>query len=425
MKGVLSNLFVFILRVQPIDSFTRSHSSSVLKRLPFQQRPKPFNNNEYTTISYSNIDNEVENDGINQFSSESHVYKPKNLGDILRELTRNLVQLSLEDYKWRSNIFQTMMADRLLESSLARMRGESSPGYYRPMDAPLQGPLGMAEDSAVSWLSLVIEEEGRRAALILEQDGAIIRPIEVKEPGPLADIEAAVVRFLASVRTAEKLRNSLGILRPMDLEESQRGPLGNAEHRLSQALKDLANSEVLRYEQSKARGSSVRPMDIPGPLGEVEAAVWEIFRAEQLRAQEKKEPRNLNSLRPIRPKDAVVPGPLGEAEQKAIRAFQNLSEEERERLRGILKTIQDRRPMEVQRDSILGSLEAIIVGILRAPRLLVSVWDRVSELLQSKPLIFKDTPEIETEEITSSPSSKKSLTLKLPEISEEELGAFE
>jgi hypothetical protein len=423
MKVVISTLIVTLLSVQSIDSFTCSPTSSILKRSNLKQRPKACNNKEYTTISYSNIDNEVDNDGKNQFTSESHTYKPRNLGDILRELTRNLVQLSLEDYKWRSNIFQTMMADRLLESSLARMRGESSPGYYRPMDAPLQGPLGMAEDSAVSWLSLVIEEEGRRAALILEQDGAIVRPIEVKEPGPLADIEATVVRFLASVRTAEKLRNSLGILRPMDLEESQRGPLGNAEHRLSQALKELANSEVLRYEQSKARGSSVRPMDIPGPLGEVEAAVWEIFRAEQLRAQEKQQ-RETNSLRPIRPKDAVVPGPLGEAEEKAIRAFQNLSEEEKERLRGILKTMQERRPMEVQRDSILGSLEAIIVGILRAPRLLVSVWDRVSELMQSTPLPVR-VPVVEDTENKSTLSSEKSLSLKMPDVSEEELGAFE
>ena len=346
-------------------------------------------------------------------------YKPRNLGDICREFIRHLAELSLEDYKWRSGVFKAMTADRLLESSLARMRGESSPGYYRPMDAPAVGPLGRAEDSAVSWLRGVIEEEGRRAQLIFDQNGVLVRPMEVDggHAGPLADIESKVVQFFNSIRESERLRSSMGILRPKDMDEADRGPLGNAEHRLYQALKDLSNSETLRYEQSQMRGSPVRPMDVPGPLGEVEAAVFEVFKAEQRRKEEKE---RTQAIRPLRPKDAAIPGPLGDAEQEAIRAFQRLSDEERERLRGILKALEDNRPMEMNRNSILGATEALIVGILRAPRMLLSVWDRVTELLQSEPL-----PLLETATKKQQPPPVTTTTLKMPDDTQDELGAFE
>ncbi|KAI2498034.1 hypothetical protein MHU86_16471 [Fragilaria crotonensis] len=354
-------------------------------------------------------------------TTNSNIYKPRNLGDICREFIRHLAELSLEDYKWRSGVFKAMTADRLLEASLARMRGDPSPGYYRPMDAPQQfvGPLGRAEDSAVSWLKGVIEEEGRRAQLIFDQNGVLVRPMEVDggHGGPLADIESTVVQFFNAIRDSERLRKSMGILRPKDMDEAQRGPLGDAEHRLYKALKDLTNAETLRYEQSQQRGSSVRPMDVPGPLGEVEAAVFEIFKAEQRRAKEKE----LSQMkRPLRPKDAALPGPLGDAEQEAIRAFQRLSEEERERLRGILKTLEDNRPMEINRDSILGAMEAVIVGILRAPRMLTSVWDRVTELLQSEPL-----PSLETAKKRLQPPSVTTTTLRMPDDIDDELGAFE
>ncbi|KAI2495592.1 hypothetical protein MHU86_18909 [Fragilaria crotonensis] len=299
-------------------------------------------------------------------TTNSNIYKPRNLGDICRDSSAT----------WRNSRSKITSGVRGLQghdgrsalgASLARMRGDPSPGYYRPMDAPQQfvGPLGRAEDSAVSWLKGVIEEEGRRAQLIFDQNGVLVRPMEVDggHGGPLADIESTVVQFFNAIRDSERLRKSMGILRPKDMDEAQRGPLGDAEHRLYKALKDLTNAETLRYEQSQQRGSSVRPMDVPGPLGEVEAAVFEIFKAEQRRAKEKE----LSQMkRPLRPKDAALPGPLGDAEQDAIRAFQRLSEEERERLRGILKTLEDNRPMEINRDSILGAMEAVIVGILRA-----------------------------------------------------------
>ena len=54
--------------------------------------------------------------------------------DAVREFIRNLASLSLEDYKWRSALFKEQEADRKMEESLARMRGEE-PAYVRPMDA--------------------------------------------------------------------------------------------------------------------------------------------------------------------------------------------------------------------------------------------------------------------------------------------------
>jgi hypothetical protein len=90
------------------------------------------------------------------------------------------------------------------------------------------------------------------------------------------------------------------------------------EFQLYQALKDLSNSESLRYEQSLQRGSSVRPMDVPGPLGEVEAAVFEIFKAEQKRASEK---AKSNSVRPLRPEGCLDPRALGRRGTRSNSSF--------------------------------------------------------------------------------------------------------
>lgn len=347
-------------------------------------------------------------------------YKPKNLGDLFKDVFRGLAELSLADYKWRSDVFKTIDADRLLDESMARMRGED-PGYVRPMDAAVRGPLGDAEESAVSWLSQVIEEEGRRAKLIFEADGTIVRPIDSEAGGPLAEIEQWVVDWFTQIRKSENLRTSLGVVRPKDMDESERGPLGDAEARLYQALKELSSSETMRYEQSVERGSSVRPMDVPGPLGEVEAAVLEIFKAEQQRSEEvKASTEEAGEKKIIRPMNAAVQGPLGEAEQEAIRAIQRLTAEERERLQGIFKTMEEKRPMEINKNSILGAVESVIVGILRAPQMLTSVLERVSELMQSEVLPLQQ----EVKELPAKPKQKQTpvtkTALQMPSETEDE-----
>ena len=315
-----------------------------------------------------------------------------NLHDAIRDTFKTVTELALEDYKWRSSVFKNNEADRLMEQSLARMQGKDA-SYVRPMDAADEkiGPLGRAERMAVSWISKVIEEEGKRAESIVKADGKLVRPIDASDPdddlGPLAALEKKATDFFASIRESERERVSTRTLRPKDVEKSKRGPLGEAEARAVATLREIQESERLRYRQSQVRGGEiVRPIDVPGPLGDMEMAVAEVVRAEKQRVKDRE--RNLGKM--VRPKDATLKGPLGDAECGAVEAFQRLNEEERERLRNIQRLLQEKRPMESERESLLGLVEATVVGIIRAPRMLMSVVSRVQELMQSKPLEESD-----------------------------------
>ena len=98
----------------------------------------------------------------------------------------------------------------------------------------------------------------------------------------------------------------------------------------------------------------------------------------------------------MRPKDATLKGPLGEAEVGAVEAFQRLNDEERERLRNIQRLLQEKRPMENESDSLLGIIEALVVGIVRAPQMLMSVVARVQELMQSTALDESDLQRLDS-----------------------------
>ena len=319
-----------------------------------------------------------------------------------QKMFRGLAELSLQDYKWRSDVFKTNEADRMLEDSLARMRGAEGPNYVRPMDANRIGPLGQWEKNAVQWLSSVIDEEGRRAEKIVHDGGKLVRPKDTasaqEELGPLGFLEQKVTDFLQSIRNAEYERARSHTLRPKDMDESLRGPLGEAEFRAVRILNEIQESEELRIQQSKSRGGEiVRPIDVPGPLGEFEMAVLEIFDAEQKRARE----RERESGRVVRPMNAKVPGPLGAAESQAYETIQKLSAEENERLQSIKRVLQENRPMEIARGSLLGIIETILVGILRAPVMLLNVIVRVIELLRSETLAATDQEIIEKKRQTT------------------------
>ena len=111
-------------------------------------------------------------------------------------------------------------------------------------------------------------------------------------------------------------------------------------------------------------------------------AVANLLRAEERRAME----LNRNQGRVLRPKDASFRGPLGDLEEAMYRFFDDVRAEENERLQSIRQLMQDKRPMENDRKSVLGVSEAIFVGIIRAPQLIVSVFRRVVELLNSESL---------------------------------------
>jgi hypothetical protein len=332
----------------------------------------------------------------------------KSQADFLRSTLRRLAELSLEDYEWRSSVFKSNEADRMVELSIARMRGQD-PLYVRPMDAPGKdggggddgnddddtgdgngnekslGPLGRWEKAAVEWLSSVFEEEGRRARNIVSQDGQLVRPIEAPQLGPLGFLEKAVVDFLNSIRASERERLRTNTLRPKDLTRESRGPLGDLEQEAVRILGQIEASEAVRAQQIRVRGSVVRPIDVPGPLGDLEMAVSELFQAEKMRSSERREGGKV-----VRPKDAKYRGPLGDAEYQAYETIKQLNREEMSRLESIQRYLKANRPMEADRDSIWGVLEAIVVGILRAPQMLISVGERVMELLNSEPVSEED-----------------------------------
>lgn len=343
-------------------------------------------------------------------SSSSSALVAKDTQEDLRKTLLRLAEWSLEDYKWRSSVFKEAEADRMVEETLARMQG-TKPTYVRPMDAGEEqiGPLGQWEKSAVEWLSQVIDEEGRRAKKIIDTDGRLVRPIDSEELGPLGKLEQKVVEFLRSITSSERERVRTKTLRPMDLEESIRGPLGKLEEAVSKFFADIRESERMRYEFSKNRGGAmVRPIDVPGPLGELELWIGEILKAEELRATEK------SSGTIVRPMEAKVPGPLGKVEKKAYDFLDRLSAEEMERLRNMKQYLKDTRPMESNRDSLLGIVETIAVGIIRAPLLVLNVIDRVRELIASEPIEELDQTTSEKEDFRSSPSYSEDIDEDLP-----------
>jgi hypothetical protein len=262
---------------------------------------------------------------------------------------------------------------------------------------------GIAEKNAVQWLTEVIEEEAKRAKKIMEGGGEVVRPIDMiteerKETGegedsstyggPLAELEQKAVNFLKIVSQSELYRTTEGnYCRPMDLEETKRGPLGEAEAKLVRALEDITKAEQQRMEVSRQRGGEVvRPIDIPGPLGEIEKAVVSIVAAERRRSKEGQRRNNV-----VRPMDSSIPrNPLGDAERSVSESLERVREEERKRLQGLQQYLENNRPMEKDPESTLGFTEALVVAIYRGPKLIWKVIERVKELLNSSPLSEDD-----------------------------------
>jgi len=219
----------------------------------------------------------------------------------------------------------------------------------------------------------------------------MVRPLEAEAPdgelGPLGFMEKQFVDFLERIRQSERERSRSKTLRPKDMEESLRGPLGDAEWNAVQAIREVLDSEKLRITQSKIRDEVVRPIDVPGPIGEFEMVVLEMVEAERQRAVDRQATPQ-NSL--VRPMQASMKGPLGELEARAVDVVEKLTNEEKERLRNIRKYLYENRPMERDKNSLLGMLETVAVGIFRAPILVYQIVMRVKELMESEPLEDKD-----------------------------------
>ena len=247
---------------------------------------------------------------------------------------------------------------------------------------------GNAEKSAVQWLQLVIEEEGKRAQRIADSDGELIRPKDLSpadEAGPLSELERRAIRFLSEISDSEVERVRSGTIRPKDMKT--RSPLGEAEARAVLALDMIVESEKIRMDQSRRRGGeAVRPIDVPGPLGEFERYVGDIIRAERQRVKD----RDANEGNLVRPKDATIKSGLSEVERKAVEDWERIKKEEEERLISLQRFLSERRPMEADKESSLGLTEAFVVGLLRGPKLIGKVFGRVKELLNSTELAEQD-----------------------------------
>ncbi len=190
---------------------------------------------------------------------------------------------------------------------------------------------------------------------------------------------------MGEITDSEVSRVQSGTVRPKDAKTP--GPLGEAEARAVLALDRIVESEKFRMDQSRMRGGeAVRPIDVPGPLGEFERYVGDIIRAERQRVKD----REANEGKLVRPKDASIKSGLSEVERKAAEDWELLRREENERLSNLQRLLAERRPMETDKDSALGVTETFAVGLLRGPRLLMKTVDRVKELMSSQDVEGED-----------------------------------
>ena len=226
-------------------------------------------------------------------------------------------------------------------------------------------------------LTRVIEEEGERARLIASSEGELVRPKDLPTTGPLSELERRALQLLNEITDSEVERVRSGTLRPKDMKT--RGPLGEAEAKAVLALDRIIESEKIRMERSQLIGDTVRPIDVPGPLGELEKCVGDIIRAEKQRVKD----REKNDGKLVRPKDASMRSGLGDVEQKAVEDWEKLAAEEKERLVSFKRFLAERRPADVLPTSPLGILESFIVKLINGPRLVRKTLDRVQELLSS------------------------------------------
>jgi len=107
--------------------------------------------------------------------------------------------------------------------------------------------------------------------------------------------------------------------RPMDADETKRGPLGNAEKSAVRWLMDVIEEEGKRAKRiAESDGELVRPKDNAegGPLSDLERKAVQFLA--DITDSEVERVRSGT----LRPKDMIEQGPLGKAEARAVLALQ-------------------------------------------------------------------------------------------------------
>ncbi|KAL7507761.1 hypothetical protein ACHAXN_004859 [Cyclotella atomus] len=150
--------------------------------------------------------------------------------------------------------------------------------------------------------------------------------------------------------------------RPMDADDTRRGPLGNAEKSAVQWL-----TRVIEEEGERARliassdGELIRPKDLPeGPLSELERSALRFL--SDISDSEVERVRSGT----LRPKDMKIRGPLGEAEARAVLALDKVVESERIRMERSRYTGEITRPIDIP--GPIGEFEKYVGDIIRAER---------------------------------------------------------
>ena len=87
---------------------------------------------------------------------------------------------------------------------------------------------------------------------------------------------------------------------------------------------------------------------------------------------------------------------MGAAERQFTDAMDVIKNEERERLKNVKRFMEEKRLMEADRNSALGFIEALIVGLFRAPQMIFRVVDRVKELMEREEIEGDDKEMLET-----------------------------
>lgn len=367
-----------------------------------------------TAVVIESSDDESRHDDKKKNIDISHIIHDWMVSYMISPLIQWFTQLSLYDYQWRMDLFATYAAEHDMDVSIATIMGDNAT-YVRPMDAPNIGPLGQLEQSFVSLLLSIYQEEYDRAQRMMRQSGKIIRPMEASSGGgersdaqsiPLTDeddcmpssattttssssssslgpmgyLEQRTVLWIQSIQRSEQYRMATKTNRPKDIvPTSLRGPLGELEYSITSFISQCMESELLRYQlQNRLRNQTknpfvyIRPIDVPGPLGEFEQNIGSVFVAERKRIAQ-----DLY----LRPKDAMIQGPLGQVEETISTTLSQLQQEEMARLYNLQKRLLTLRPMENDRNSLLGQIEYIIVQMIRGPMLLYHVVLRIKELL--------------------------------------------
>lgn len=264
-----------------------------------------------------------------------------------------LAKLSLEDAKWR----------RTVERSTRQVIFEGDEGAV----AVLRGlsRFGLA----------LLDEEEFRAERIVESNGDAVRPREapLDVRGPLGEAELRLTQALAGHEG-----NALALLWKW---------LAAVYAQIALEWSGIVQSERTRTELTagdrERQGDTARrtrPLDAPpSPLGTFELFADSLLREERARAKRVVEsPTTLLS----RPSEAPFRdrGPLAEMERRVESLLVVFSSYERRRFQ-VLKQQEGVRPMETEPDGLLGRAESATVGIYRAPIMFVALVERIKQII--------------------------------------------